>query len=97
MILRLVASFVSSWLAFNAPNLGPKARQLEYVLAKLEFLIDVQRCTGNPAGVIASLPKIAPYATEFPAGKSHCVEVTPPPPTPTVLHIYRFSMYLGHL
>lgn len=57
-----------SWLSLNAANLGPKAKQLEYVLAKLDFLMDVQRCVGNPAGVIACMPKIVPYAPEFPAG-----------------------------
>ncbi|KAL5970542.1 E3 ubiquitin-protein ligase RMND5A [Taenia solium] len=59
------------WLATNAESLGPKTKQLEYVLAKLEFLIDVQRCADDPAGVIACLRKIVPYAPEFPADFEH--------------------------
>ncbi|VDM31096.1 unnamed protein product [Hydatigera taeniaeformis] len=59
------------WLAANAESLGPKTKQLEYVLAKLEFLIDVQRCADDPAGVIACLRKIVPYAPEFPADFEH--------------------------
>lgn len=57
------------WLAANAESLGPKIKQLEYVLAKLEFLSDVQKCADDPAGVIACLRKIVPYAPDFPAGK----------------------------
>ncbi|CDS42225.1 sporulation protein rmd5 [Echinococcus multilocularis] len=59
------------WLATNSESLGPKTKQLEYVLAKLEFLMDVQRCADDPSGVIACLRKIVPYASDFPTDFEH--------------------------
>ncbi|VDD83736.1 unnamed protein product [Mesocestoides corti] len=60
-----------NWLAASAETLGPKAKQLEYVLAKLEFLMEVQKHANDPAGVIACLHKIVPYAPDFPADFEH--------------------------
>ncbi|KAL7063828.1 hypothetical protein AAHC03_05775 [Spirometra sp. Aus1] len=60
-----------SWLAKHCDSLGAKARQLEYVLAKLDFLMRVQQCVGKPTAVLECMRSFVPYAKEFPADFEH--------------------------
>nr|VZI14046.1 unnamed protein product [Spirometra erinaceieuropaei] len=59
------------WLAKHCDSLGAKARQLEYVLAKLDFLMRVQQCVGKPTAVLECMRSFVPYAKEFPADFEH--------------------------
>ncbi|VDM03753.1 unnamed protein product [Schistocephalus solidus] len=68
-----------SWLAKHCDSLGVKARQLEYVLAKLDFLMRVQQCVDKPTAVLEYMRSFVPYAKEFPAGLSVLYAGTPPP------------------
>uniref|UniRef100_A0A0X3PD66 Protein RMD5 homolog B n=1 Tax=Schistocephalus solidus TaxID=70667 RepID=A0A0X3PD66_SCHSO len=60
-----------SWLAKHCDSLGVKARQLEYVLAKLDFLMRVQQCVDKPTAVLEYMRSFVPYAKEFPADFEH--------------------------
>ncbi|VDN44144.1 unnamed protein product [Dibothriocephalus latus] len=43
---------------------------MEYVLAKLDFLMRVQQCVDKPTAVLECMRSFVPYAKEFPAGLS---------------------------
>lgn len=57
-----------SWLEAYEQTIGSMAKDLRYVLAKLEFLSQVQKCSENPAAVIGCLSKISPYSKDYPEG-----------------------------
>ncbi|VDO07403.1 unnamed protein product [Rodentolepis nana] len=59
-----------AWLEAYESIIGSVAKDLRYVLAKLEFLSDVQKCNGNPATVIGCLSKISPYSKDYPEDTS---------------------------
>nr|CDS33126.1 sporulation protein rmd5 [Hymenolepis microstoma] len=60
-----------AWLEAYEPIIGSMAKDLKYVLAKLEFLTDVQKCSGNPAAVIGCLSKISPFSKDYPEDFKH--------------------------
>ncbi|KAM7537035.1 hypothetical protein Aperf_G00000076468 [Anoplocephala perfoliata] len=60
-----------AWLATHEASIGPVAKDLKYVLAKLEFLLDVQKCSGSPAAVIGCLSEISPYSKDYPEDFKH--------------------------
>ncbi|VDL64062.1 unnamed protein product [Hymenolepis diminuta] len=60
-----------AWLEAYEQTIGSMAKDLKYVLAKLEFLSQVQKCSENPAAVIGCLSKISPYSKDYPEDFKH--------------------------
>ncbi|CAH8846633.1 unnamed protein product [Trichobilharzia szidati] len=59
------------WLKDNHEKLGDQARQLEYCLAKLDFLSTIQREPVDPAAVIQSARQLVPYAADYSSDFEH--------------------------
>nr|CAH8846793.1 unnamed protein product [Trichobilharzia regenti] len=59
------------WLKDNREQLGDQARQLEYCLAKLDFLSTIQREPVDPAAVIQSARQLVPYAADYSSDFEH--------------------------
>ncbi|RTG88414.1 uncharacterized protein DC041_0001335 [Schistosoma bovis] len=59
------------WLSNNREELGDKAKQLEYCLAKLDFLSTIQKEPVDPAAVIQSARQLVPFASDYSSDFEH--------------------------
>ncbi|VDP23624.1 unnamed protein product [Schistosoma margrebowiei] len=59
------------WLSNNRVELGCKAKQLEYCLAKLDFLSTIQKEPVDPAAVIQSARQLVPFASDYSSDFEH--------------------------
>ncbi|KAH8877831.1 E3 ubiquitin-protein ligase [Schistosoma japonicum] len=59
------------WLSDNREELGDKAKQLEYCLAKLDFLSTIQTEPVNPSEVIQSARQLVPFASDYSSDFEH--------------------------